>query len=240
MTTPEAQKPQGEQGLNPLQVARGAFTNALFAENTQGLIGGLNTLEVELVRGREEPVRVYIELVTSARQAVERAKILEGEESLTTSVLLGFEERYALTLENFTPQASAAARPARPTQTADLPPMTSAKGGEAPTVTRTRRPQPQTQTAAPASPEVSTATQEETFSSFLRQKRLETKFSQVQLGHASGGIATSIISGLENDRKTAGLDRVAQLASALGINEEDTQKLFELYNKQFPPQNPQQ
>lgn len=239
MTTPEALESQGEQGINPLQVARGAFTNALLAENTQGLIGGLHTLEVELVKGREEPVRVYIELVTSARQAIERAKILEGEEGSTTSVLRGFEERYALTLENFTPQASAAVGPALPTQTSNLPSMTSAKGGEASTATRTRRTQSQTQTVAPESPEASTATQEETFSSFFRQKRAEAKLSQVKLGQAAGGISNAKISGLENGRQTVDLTGVGQLASALGLNEEDAQKALDLYNKQFP-QNPQE
>lgn len=238
MTTPEAEKPQGEEGLNPLQVARGAFTNALFAENTQGLIGGINALEIALLKSKEDPARVYIELVTSSRMAIERAKILEGEESLTTNVLRGFEERYTLTLENFTPSADAATRPAQPTQTANLPPMTSAKGGEA-SAARTPRTQPQAQTAAPSSPEGTAGGQEETFSSFLRKKRTEAKLSQIKL-QVGSGVHQPIISALERGISASSLENVQQLLSALGLNEEDTQKALDLYNKQFPPQNPQE
>lgn len=55
MTTPEIPTPEGENEPYPLQVARGAFTSALFAENTQGLIGGVNGLELALLKSGEDP-----------------------------------------------------------------------------------------------------------------------------------------------------------------------------------------
>lgn len=232
MTSPEAQRPQPKQELNPLDVSREKVNNTLATENPELFAGAISSHENVLYLNQNDPVHTYIELVTLTGMAIQRVKTVQGEESSVLSELRGYEQRYSRTLQNFTPQATTARVTTQPTVTANLSPMTSAKGGEANVATRVRR--TQVQTAAPASPEVQ---QEENFSSFLRQKRTEAHLSQRVLGEALGeGRSNNLkISGLENGKRTVDLEGVGKIITGLGLNEEDIQKAIELYSKQFPP-----
>lgn len=82
-----------------------------------------------------------------------------------------------------------------------------------------------------ATSEVETISQQEAFGAFLRQKRKEVGLSQAKLGNAAGGIPQPIISGLERGNKPLDIKKVSQIATALGLSEEETQKFIDLYKK---------
>lgn len=255
--------PQGEdQPKDPVQEAQEAFSNALFGEyDGRVLVASIHRLHnalLEGIRGKaagesgEARVRMYHELTvvsSLAESLAERKGDPVMAEDLRT-LQRGFESTY----EAFSPRMQAtAAQPVQPTRTEYLPPMTGAKGGEArpqrQVATNTQIPPatpvstPETPTAiqkpqaSPTEQQPDVAQQEETFGSFLKQKRAEAGLSQANLGKAAGNLSQGVISAIERGGTLlSDPDKVSQLALALGLSEEDTQKFTDLYNKQNPPE----
>lgn len=242
MTTPEVPGQQGEQQVaSPEQVARKEFNAALFGEyNGSSLVSRTIQLQNTLLRSLRSdltPEKIYHELSIVSGQGAERAELFVDQETATT--LRELQRGFELTYETFKPKSqTAVSTPAQPTRTADLPPMTSPKGGETSRVTQGRRTPVQPPTAVTAGTlEQPEAPKEETFSSFLRQKRTEAKKSQRVLGQTLGPEKTNNlkISGLENGKPTVDLDGINKIILDLGLSEEDKQKALALYEKQFPP-----
>lgn len=130
MTT-EAQKPQGEQpGIDTVQTARSAFNRELFSRDyhTGALLVKTIQLQNVLLGSSLSPERIYHELSIVSGQGAERAELLEDSETVTT--LRELQKGFQLTYETFRPGLESA-RSTHPTRTETLPPMTSAKGGEA-------------------------------------------------------------------------------------------------------------
>lgn len=251
---------EGGQPNNPVQEARGAFNKELLGREYQGGVLVTRTLQLHnaLLRSSLTPEKVYHELAIIAEQGADRAEVFEDLQ--TASALRELQRGFELTFETFNPARlqAEAAQTAQPTRTEYLPPMTSAKGGEArpqkQVQTRTQNPsttpastpegsaEPENSTATPELQTTSTEQQpdiaqqpEETFGSFLKQKRAEANLSQAKLGEAAGNLRQSVISAFERGIVAADPEKISQLASALGLDEEDTQKLKDLYNKQNPP-----
>ena len=241
--SPEAGS-QGEQnGVDPVQEARRAFNNELLGKEYHPVVLLTKTLQLHqiLLRSTLSPERIYHESAVIAAQGAQRAELFE--DTATAEPLREMQKGFELTYETFSPrfQTTEATSVVRPTRTADLPPMTSAKGGEA--SSRTTSPPTPKPAATPTSPEGSTESQEETFGSFLRQKRTEANLSQAKLGENAGSMKNLVISALELGRQKS-LDeaKANQIATALGLSDEDLAKFLALYNKRFgtPPETPQQ
>lgn len=241
MTTSEAPTSQeGEPQANPVQAARRSFNNELLGREYKKVILVPKTIQLQnaLLVSDLSPEKIYHELTIVAGQGADRAELFDDSETAATLRVL--QAGFNLTYQTFRPRSETHVNtPAQPTRTATLPPMTSPKGGEA-SAGRGLQAQVQSPAATPANPEPpAPPSQEDTFSSFLKQKRADSKLTQVKLGQAAGGINALKISALENGRQTVDLAGIDQLASALNLSEEDKRKFLELYGRQFP-QNPQQ
>lgn len=250
--SPEA-GPQGEQPIDPVQEARRAFNRGLLGREYQPGILLTSTLQLQnvLLQSSLSPEKIYDELTLIAGQGVDRAEVFEDEG--TASTLKELQRGFQLTYETFSPrmQVTEALQPAQPTRTESLPPMTSAKGGDRPLQTQRRPAQAvATSTASVSSPAPTSApgeapttglsgdVPEETFSSFLREKRMRAGLSQGKLGSAAGDLPQSLIGSIERGA-LPDETKVNQLISALGLNEEDTKKILDLYNKQKQKNSPE-
>lgn len=146
----EVVKPEGEQqGVDPVQATRSEFNKILLGKeyNSGALFGGIIQLQNALLASQLTPERIYHELAIVSGQASDRAELNKDTETALT--LRNLQKGYELTYENFRPrsQSETQVRPTEPTQTQNLPPMTSAKGGE------TQQPaQAQEQTESPQQP----------------------------------------------------------------------------------------
>lgn len=112
---------------NPVDLARSQFTRALIAPDYNGgsLVSGVVNLQNALLPSNLGGEKTYHELSLAAGQAVEVARLKEDEPTVAT--LQGLQRGFELTYQNFAPRPQTPATPRR-TDTAVLPPMTSAKG----------------------------------------------------------------------------------------------------------------
>ncbi|MBI2028971.1 helix-turn-helix domain-containing protein [Candidatus Gottesmanbacteria bacterium] len=236
----EAPQPQKEQPLkNPLQEARSAFNGELLGkEYHEGLLLTRTLmLQNALLKSELTPEKIYHELSVIAAQGADRAEIFNDPN--TASVLRELQTGFQLTYQTFQPSLEVASRATKPTRTENLPPMTSAKGETGPQ--QPIRPQPKIPTTPSqlteqqALQETGEIQKEETIGSFVRQKRTELKLSQAKLAqavdvHWYSGIISLLERGLQLPKDP---EKIARLAAALGLNEEETQKFMDLYNKQI-------
>ncbi|MBI4058690.1 helix-turn-helix transcriptional regulator [Candidatus Microgenomates bacterium] len=223
MTT---EAPRSPNGQDHVQEARMAFNKELLGREYQAnlLVTKVLQLQNVLVVSDLSPEKIYHELSIVAGQAVERAAIFE--DPATSSIFLELQKGFQLAYETFKPRIEAVVALPQPTKTENLPAMTSAKGGS-------NRRKTSATNSAPATAEAQTI--EETFGSFLRQKRNEAKLSQAKLATSIGFANNVFISGLENNHQLSfDEEKAAQIASALSLSPEDTEKYMELYHKQFP------
>lgn len=245
--SPETRPQVEPNGVNPIEEARRAFNNELLGKEYHPGVLLTRTLQLHqaLLRSDLPPEIIYHESSVIADQAAQRAQLFD--DIATAEPLREMRRSFELTHEIFSPklQAAQTTEAPQPTRTETLPPMTSAKGREAPLQTQRRPAQTQ---AAPSTPAVTSAEafgegqQEETFGSFLRQKRTEANLSQAKLAETAGNMTNLVISALERGlQKTFDETKAHQIVSALGLSPEDTEKYMELYRKQFgtPPETSQ-
>lgn len=232
--SPETLGSQGEQGkVDPVKEARKSINSELFGQGYRGgvLLTRLVELQNALLRSQLKPEKIYHELDIFSSQVADKAEV--SEDADTALIAREMQKGFELTCNYFVSETQVVAtKSAQPTHTENLPPMDTAKGE--------LRQQPRSRKALQVKPEVEVKPEnrEETLGSFLKQKRGDARISQWQLGK-NGGISPPKISGLENNRQTMNEEELGRLASALSLNDEDKQKLTELYSKQFP-QDPQQ
>lgn len=239
----EAPQSGGEAPRDPVQEARVALNRELVGRDyTKGVLVS-RTLRLHNVllqhadkRPDLSPDRVYHESLVVAEQGIQRAEVFEDAD--TASDLRELSASWRAAYNIFKPAASTEggqpAQPAEPTRTEELPAMTGAKGDiqTQPRRSPTARKQPTTTPVPGAEGEGTEETQEENFSTFIRGKRSEAGLSQVRLGEAVGK-KNIFISLLERGKGSIDASEVPNLAKALGLSEEDTQKLVDLHTQQF-------
>lgn len=125
---PEEAPRTEEQGLDPVEAARGDFNRKLFGGKYQprDLLTPFLNLQNAMITAANDPEEPYTELERLASQAAERAQTFGDEE--TAEVFLGLRGGYQLTREKLTTNAAVAGKENQPTATEDLPSMTNAKG----------------------------------------------------------------------------------------------------------------
>lgn len=234
--TVEAPESKPEQGRSQVDEARSAFNMALFSEYQPGLLIAKTTaLQAALLGSGIDPEKTFHELSVSTGQALEKAIGASDEESVES--LRNLKEAFELTWQNFRPQNEEERRAAsQPKPTRHYPPMTDAKGGEKNPRTQTKRRTPtggssQQQLGEDEKGTEADGEEETTFGSFLRSRRGDV--SQLELAKRSGKvIGQTVISHLEHNRLGhISADKLPDLAKALNLNEQDTQQLIELFDR---------
>jgi hypothetical protein len=158
----EGQRPpqiEGEQPIDPITRARQVYGNALFADQPNGLVRGIVGLENAMLQTKnpdDTAERTYSFLSGAVQLGIQRAQMLEGNESETAGVLQGFHERYSLVLQSVTSTTEQAGAQNQPTVTVNLPPMTGAKGEQLITPA-VPIPKPTGEVATPTQSEITTA-----------------------------------------------------------------------------------
>lgn len=246
--TAERSNPQGEPTTDPIQAARTELNKTLVGREYNGALLLTRTLAFQnaLLQGSGlKPELVFAELKNVAGQAVDRAEAFEDPD--TTATLRILHQGYELTSQVLSQSTQAAA--AEATQTENLPPMTDPKGGlylqegnrsqPAPKAQSTRTAQPAESAADSGQQTAAIEPPEATFGSFLKAQRLQAQYPQSRLAAQAEVSSAAVISNWERGViLPRSSDVVYKIAHTLGLNEQDTQALVDLYDKQRAGKQP--
>lgn len=248
---------EGQPQQDPYAIARQEFRRTLHRGQDLGvLIGQIHNIHEVLAKTNpNEPVIVYERSIGHVDEALDT--LGEGAENGIVPKVLSELQKIRGGYEiarNFLSAGPAVARPTQPTRTEALPPMTGAKGEQAPTPTgtsrsRTRQPQqaqPDAGAAAatgePEKKDEAVGGEQEAeldFRGYVKQLRTDRKMSQGALGVKAGfGQTQTSAQGMFSQFERGGMknvkpETVDKLVEALGLDEAETTKLRELYDKQF-------